>query len=83
MPTRKQPSCSLNTIDWTFGLSTTASMMANWYSGTRGDLLQGRRLAEADDHDRVEAALGELAQRLLALASFWGSNSRYSVPYPS
>jgi hypothetical protein len=34
----------------------------------RGDFLERLRLAEADNHDRVEAALGEFAHRLLALA---------------
>ncbi len=32
-PTRNEPSCSLNTIERTFGFSTTASMIANWMFG--------------------------------------------------
>ena len=32
-PTRNEPSCSLKTMERTFGLSTTASMMANLMSG--------------------------------------------------
>ena len=33
MPTRNEPSCSLNTMDWTLGRSTTMSMIAKLVSG--------------------------------------------------
>src|SRR6266705_1645826 len=33
IPTRNDPSCSLKTIDWTLGRSTTASTMANFVPG--------------------------------------------------
>ena len=67
-PTTNEPSCSLNTIDWTFGRSTTSSMMPKSVLGYSGrDLLQRGLPGEADGHDRREAVLGELAQDLLAL----------------
>ena len=68
MPTRNEPSCSLNTIDWTLGRSTTASMMANLTAGELlGDLLHAAGLGEADAHDDLRAAPRHVAQRLLAL----------------
>src|SRR2546422_247613 len=60
MPTRNEPSCSLNTIDRTLGRFTTASTMANLMFGNS-------LLREADTHDDMRAASGHVAQRLLAL----------------
>ena len=39
MPTRKLPSCSLNTTDWTLGLSTTESMITNFLSGNSAEIV--------------------------------------------
>ena len=68
MPTRKLPSCSLNTTDWTLGSSTTESMITNLVSGNSlATFSSGVEKREADrDHD-VGAALGHAPQRLIAL----------------
>ena len=39
MPTRKLPSCSLNTTDLTLGLSTTESMITNFLSGNSAEIV--------------------------------------------
>ena len=67
-PTRNEPSCSLNTIDCTLGLSTTMSMMPNLVLGNSSATLPSAvAQAKPDSHDRREAVLGEFAQHLLAL----------------
>ena len=74
MPTRNEPSCSLKTTEWTFGLSTTASMIAKLQcSGTR------RRPSRAPPAWQKPTATigdmpvaGEAAQRLLALGLVLG-----------
>ena len=64
MPTRYEPSCSLNTSDATFGSSLTPSTMANWMSRiVLRDRLENRRLREADADDEVVLALGKRAHR--------------------
>ena len=67
-PTRNEPSCSLNSIDCTLGLSTIRVDNGEFGVGEFvGDLAERGRPGEADGHDRREAVLGEFAQDLLAL----------------
>ena len=68
MPTRNEPSCSLKTIDWTLGRSTTASMMANLVSGNSlATFSMPLAWAKPMPTTICGAAAGHVAQRLLAL----------------
>ena len=68
IPTRNEPSCSLNTIDWTLGRSTTASMMANFTAGNSlATFSMPLAWAKPIAHDDLGAAPRHVAQRLLAL----------------
>ena len=72
MPTRNEPSCSLNTTDWTLGCSTTESMITNLVSGnSSATFSSGVAKREADRDDHVGAAPRHAAQRLVALAIRW------------
>ena len=68
MPTRKLPSCSLNTTDWTLGFSTTESMITNFLSGNSAAIVSsGVEKREAHRHHDV-GPLRHPPQRLVALA---------------
>ena len=67
-PTRNEPSCSLNTIDCTFGFSTTASMMANLVLGnSSATFFRAVSWLKPTATIGLEAVAGEAAQGLLAL----------------
>ena len=68
MPTRNEPSCSLNTTDCTLGRSTTLSMIANLVFGNSfATFSSGVGEGEADATIGSSPRCGEAAQRLLAL----------------
>ena len=62
-----EPSCSLNTMDWTLGWSTTASMIAKRVSGTRAPPFRAPMRTGSPLPGWILAAAGEVAQRLHAL----------------
>ena len=73
MPTRNEPSCSLNSTDCTLGRLTIAVDDRELRLGKfLRDLLDRIGLGEADADDRVLAALGEAAMRLLELGLVGG-----------
>ena len=82
MPTRKLPSCSLKTIDSTFGCLTTESMIAKLsFGNSLATFSRLRALREADADDRVGAALGHAAHAPARAAPRWLiSKSRYGLP---
>ena len=68
IPTRNDPSCSLKTIDWTFGSVHDRVDDGELEVGELlGDLLHAGGLGEADAHDDLGAAPRHVAERLLAL----------------
>ena len=81
IPTRKDPSCSLNTIDCTFGASTTASMMANLRFGNSLATFS-MPLAWAKPMPTViwEPRRAMLRSACSRWASLVTSNSRYAIP---
>ena len=81
IPTRKEPSCSLKTIDWTFGRSTTASMIANLRFGNSLATLS-MPVAWAKPMPTViwEPRRAMLRSACSRWASFVTSNSRYAIP---
>lgn len=67
-PTRKEPSCSLKTTDWTFGKSTTASMMVNLTLGNSlATFFHCIGSGETGDGNDRGAACSHVAQSLFAL----------------
>ena len=80
-PTTKAPSCSLNTIDCTFGRSTTESMIANRVSGN-----SPATVSRADAYWKPTASTGSKPRRAKVRRawtrweSVWTSKSRNSMP---
>ena len=81
IPTRNEPSCSLNTIDCTFGRSTTASMMANFRLGNSLATFS-MPVAWAKPMPTViwEPRRAMLRSACSRWASLVTSNSRYAIP---
>ena len=84
MPTRNEPSCSLNTTDCTFGCSTTESMITNLVSGN------SLAIASSGVANEKPTATTTSAPRRAMRRSAWSrwdslvtSNSRYSIPVSS
>src|SRR5436309_5229999 len=81
MPTRNDPSCSLKTIDWTFGRSTTASTRANlrfWNSlATFSMPLAWEKPIPTTIVEPRRAMLRSACSRWASLVT---SNSRYAIP---
>ena len=68
IPTRNEPSCSLNTMDWTLGTVHDGVDDDELDGGELlGHLLHAAGLGEADAHDDLRPAARHVAQRLLAL----------------
>ena len=80
-PTRNEPSCSLNTIDCTLGLSTTMSMMPNLVLGNSSATLPSA-VAQAKPTVMIgeKPSLANLRRTCSRCASFWISRSRKSTP---
>ena len=76
-PTRNEPSSALNTIDCTFGLSTTMSMMPNLVSGNSSATLPSA-VAQANPGMMIglKPSLANLRRTCSRWASFWISRSR-------
>jgi hypothetical protein len=81
IPTRNEPSCSLNTIDWTLGRSTTASTMANL---TAGNSLATFSMPLAWEKPMPTTICEPRRAMLRSACSRWASavtsNSRYAMP---
>src|SRR5882762_786909 len=80
IPTRNEPSCSLKTIDWTLGRSTTASTMANLRCGnslaTFSMPLAWEKPIPTTTWDPRRAMLRSACSRWASLVT---SNSRYAI----
>src|SRR2546425_60149 len=81
MPTRNEPSCSLNTIDWTLGSSTTASTMANLrFGNSLATFSMPLAWEKPIPTTIVEPRRAMLRSACSRWASLVTSNSRYALP---
>ena len=80
-PTRKEPSCSLNTMDWTFGRSTTMSMMLNLVLGnSEATFCKAGAWANPTAMTISDPLCASFLKNCSRCASCWTSNSRYLMP---
>ena len=79
-PTTNEPSCSLNTTDWTLGRSTTSSMMPNFVLGYSGAIFFSA-VSQAKPTVMIgeKPSLANLRRTCSRCDSFWISRSRKSI----